>query len=133
MRQSGNIGPVEPGQAFGSIVPLADSNAAVLPYVRSMTNRSGLIRGALSEMLAPLVAAEGGQVYFEEVGDEEVSLHWAGRYAGSPAAGLLHEEVAVPLVQQVAPGTLVKWSSGRLVPAKAELIEPAKTRVEGSE
>lgn len=89
-----------------------------------MNNRSGPIRDALSAVLAPLVAADGGQVYIEEMANEGVLLHWAGRYAGSPAAGLVHEEIAVPLIQRVAPGTIVRWSCGALIPRHAELIVP---------
>ncbi len=105
-------------------MPLADEHDPVIGYVRSMNNQSGHIREVLSEALAPLVAADGGRIYLSQVNDEELSLHWAGRYAGSPASGLLHEEIAVPLIQRVAPGMIVRWSSGCLIPSGAELIEP---------
>lgn len=90
----------------------------------SMSNRSGLIRDVLAEVLAPIVAADGGRIYLEQTGDNEVSIHWAGRYAGHPAAWLLHEELAVPLIRRVSPDTEVKWSSGWLVPPGAELVTP---------
>lgn len=91
-----------------------------------MNNRSGLIREALSEALAPLVAAGGGQIYFSELGEDELLLHWAGRYAGSPACGLLHEELALPVIHRIAPTMIVRWSSGRIIPPGAELI-PVRT------
>jgi hypothetical protein len=96
---------------------------------RSMTNRSGPIREALSEVLAPLAAVDGGRIYLVQIGDQVVSLHWAGRYAGSPASALLHSEVAVPLIRQVAPDTVVYWSSGHIVPASAELIQPSSAAI----
>lgn len=105
---------------------LADEDDPVIGYVRSMNNRSGPIREVLSEALAPLVAAGGGRIYLSNLNDEELSLHWAGRYAGSPASSLLHEEIAVPLIHRVAPGIIVRWSSGCLIPIGAELIEPSE-------
>jgi Fe-S cluster biogenesis protein NfuA len=89
-----------------------------------MNNQSGKIREVLAEALAPLVAAGGGRIYLSELSDEALLLHWAGRYAGSPASGVLHEELAVPLIRRIAPSVVVKWSSGRLIPSGAELIQP---------
>jgi hypothetical protein len=96
----------------------------MLPCYRWMQSRYRQVREALSKVLAPLVAAEGGRIYLQELGESEFLVHWAGRYAGSPAVELLHNEVTLPLIQRVAPGSIVRWSSGRLVPAKAELVEP---------
>lgn len=96
-----------------------------------MSSRTGPIRQVLSELLAPLVAKEGGSVYFMESEDGVLTLHWAGRYSGNPATALIHEEIAVPLIQEIAPGTIVKWSSGRLVPTDAELVEPRLTATDG--
>lgn len=89
-----------------------------------MSSRTGPIRQVLSELLAPLVAKEGGQLYLMESEDGVLTLHWAGRYSGNPATALIHEEIAVPLIREVAPGTVVKWTSGRLIPTNAELVEP---------
>jgi hypothetical protein len=124
-RQTDKIDASVAGQRPKSLLTLVGAAPSMLGSYCLMTNRSGLIRDVLSEVLAPIVAADGGQLYFEQVNDHEVSLHWAGRYAGSPAAGLLHEEVAVPLIRQVAPDTIVKWSSGFLVPPQAELVRPS--------
>lgn len=89
-----------------------------------MNFRSGPIREALSKVVAPLVAVDGGHLYLTKLDDGEVALHWAGRYAGSPAACLLHEEIVVPLIDRLAPGIVVTWSSGCIIPIGAELIEP---------
>lgn len=87
-----------------------------------MSNLPPPIRQALSELLAPLVAMEGGEIYLSDGPDGALTLHWAGRYSGSSAAALVHQELAVPLIEAVAPGTVVRWSSGRLIPAKAERL-----------
>jgi hypothetical protein len=91
-----------------------------------MQSRYSQVREALSKVVAPLASAEGGRIYLEALGDSEVLIHWAGRYAGSPAVELLHVEVTLPLIQRVAPGTIVRWSSGRLIPQGAVLVEPSK-------
>lgn len=87
-----------------------------------MSNRPPPLRQVLSELLAPLVAMEGGEIYVSEDADGILNLHWAGRYSGSSAAGLVHQELALPLIEAVAPGTVVRWSSGRLIPAQAQRL-----------
>jgi hypothetical protein len=89
-----------------------------------MSEQSLVLREMLSTALAPLAAADGGEIYLEELGEQEFSLHWAGRYAGSPAAALLHEEIAVPLIRQLAPQAIVRWSSGHIVPTNAKRVAP---------
>lgn len=80
-----------------------------------------------------MLAVDGGQIYLEEVTERELLIHWAGRYAGSPAVAVLHTELAVPLIQRIAPGTLVRWSSGQLIPPNARLVSPAdQSRTGGS-
>jgi hypothetical protein len=71
-----------------------------------------------------MVTSEGGEIYLTCVNDREVSIHLAGRYSGSPAAALLHQELALPLIESVAQGTIVNWSSGHIIPQEAEKLVP---------
>lgn len=89
-----------------------------------MLTRLELIRQILSEALAPLVQAEGGELYLQSLGEREVSLHLTGRYSGSPAASLVCQELALPLIESVAPGTEVRWTTGKLVPVGSERVAP---------
>ncbi|MGC4065992.1 MAG: hypothetical protein QM784_15350 [Polyangiaceae bacterium] len=96
-----------------------------------MSSRVEQIREALRGVLAPLVAAEGGLVYLTVIHEREVVLHFGGRLAGSPGASLIHNELALPLIDAAAPGTIVHFSSGRLVPRDAESLTPPTTECDG--
>jgi Fe-S cluster biogenesis protein NfuA len=87
-----------------------------------MSSPTQRIREALSEVIVPLVTFEGGEVYFSCVSEREVSIHLAGRYSGSPAAALVYQELALPLIESVAQGTLVSLSSGNIIPPGAEKL-----------
>jgi hypothetical protein len=89
-----------------------------------MSSRVELIREALRDVLGPLVATEGGLVYSTMIHEREIVVHYGGRLAGSPGASLIHNEFALPLIDAVAPGTIVHFSSGRLVPRDAEQVVP---------
>lgn len=84
-----------------------------------MSSRTEQIRQAVAEFLVPMVEREGGEIYLTSIQEREISIHLAGRYAGSPAASLLYQELILPLVEAVAPGTIVHWSSGRVIPRTA--------------
>jgi len=86
-------------------------------------SRLPLIRQILTEILAPMVSAEGGELYLTTIHDREIAIHLAGRFAGSPGAGLIYQELALPLIEAVAPGTSVHWSSGRIIPNGAEELK----------
>jgi hypothetical protein len=92
-----------------------------------MSSRVEHIREALRDVLVPLVAAEGGIIYLTVIHEREVVLHFSGRLAGSPGASLIHNEFALPLIDAVAPGTIVHFSSGRIVPRDAESLGPVAT------
>lgn len=87
-----------------------------------MSSRTQVIRQVLTEVLVPMVTSEGGELYLICVSENEVAIHLTGRYSGSPAATLLCQELALPLIDAVAKGTIVNWSSGRLVPPNAEKL-----------
>lgn len=89
----------------------------------SMSPRTQVIRQVLTEVLVPIVAKEGGEIHLLCVNDNEFTIHMGGRYSGSPAAVLFYEELALPLIEKVAKGTVVNWSTGRLVPPNAEKLE----------
>lgn len=89
-----------------------------------MASRPQLIRQILTEILVPMVHAEGGTLYLTTVHEREVSIHLAGRFAGSPGSVLIFQELALPLIESVAPGTIVHWASGRILPPAADELKP---------
>jgi len=75
------------------------------------------------EVLAPLVLADGGELYLVSVDDSGVSLHLAGKFSGCPGNTLARRRVLEPLIASAVPGASVTMSTGPLVPKGAQRIE----------
>lgn len=75
------------------------------------------------EVLAPLVHADGGELYLVAVDDSGVSLHLAGRFSGCPGNTLVRRRVLEPLIASAAPGAFVTLTTGPLVPPGAQRID----------
>jgi Fe-S cluster biogenesis protein NfuA len=77
----------------------------------------------LTEVLAPLVRADGGEIYVVSVDDDAVSLHLSGGYAGCPGNTLTRRQVIEPAIRAVAPKAQISVSSGTLVPRGARKLD----------
>jgi Fe-S cluster biogenesis protein NfuA len=71
------------------------------------------------EVLAPLVRADGGELYLVSVEDTGVSLHVTGRFSGCPGNTLARRRIFEPPLAAVAPGITVTLTSGPLIPPGA--------------
>ena len=78
----------------------------------------------IREVVAPLIRADGGQLYLVNASTDAVALHLTGRFSGCPGNTLAKRRVIEPAILAVAPGTDVTVTSGVLIPSGAELIEP---------
>jgi Fe-S cluster biogenesis protein NfuA len=85
------------------------------------SRRDEIVR-VIREVVAPLIRADGGQVYLVNASSDAVSLHLAGRFSGCPGNTLAKRRVIEPAIMAVAPGTDVTVTSGVLIPPGAELI-----------
>ena len=74
------------------------------------------------DILAPLVRADGGDIYVIHAGDDGIELHLAGRYAGSPGNALAAEWIIEPAILAVAPHAWIKVTAGAVVPKGAERV-----------
>jgi Fe-S cluster biogenesis protein NfuA len=74
------------------------------------------------EVLAPLVRADGGDLYLVSVAETGVSLHVTGRFSGCPGNTLARRRIFEPPLSAIAPGITVTLTSGPLVPAGAERL-----------
>ena len=74
------------------------------------------------DVLAPLVEADGGELYLVSVDDSAVSLHLAGRFSGCPGNTLARRRVLEPLIASAAPGATVTVTTGPLVPKGAQRV-----------
>ncbi|MCA9600135.1 MAG: NifU family protein [Myxococcales bacterium] len=75
------------------------------------------------QVIAPLLRADGAEVYLIAVTDSEVRLHVKGHYSGCPGLTLTKRRVIEPAIQAVAPEAQVDLSSGAIVPPDAERLE----------
>ena len=71
------------------------------------------------EVLAPLVRADGGDLYLVSVEDTGVSLHVTGRFSGCPGNTLARRRIFEPPLVAVAPGITLTLTSGPLIPVGA--------------
>ena len=74
------------------------------------------------EVLAPLVRADGGDLYLVSVEESGVSLHVTGRFSGCAGNTLARRRVFEPPLSAIAPGITVTLTSGPLIPTGAERL-----------
>jgi Fe-S cluster biogenesis protein NfuA len=76
----------------------------------------------LTDVVAPLLRADGGEVYIVAVEANHLSLHLAGKYAGCPGTPLVVRGIIEPAVRAVAPTARLEVTSGIRVPDGASLV-----------
>jgi hypothetical protein len=79
----------------------------------------------LSEVLAPLLRADGNDLYLVESSKKELRLHVTGKLSGSPGTPDVIEHVIAPAVAAIDKSLKLIVTSGWLVPKTAVLVEPA--------
>ena len=77
----------------------------------------------IKEVLAPMVAVDGGRLYVVQADSKQVSLHLAGRLAGCPGNQVAARRVIEPVIAAVAPEAEVTVTWGRLVPTGATRVD----------
>jgi len=71
------------------------------------------------DVLAPLVRADGGDLYLVSLEDTGVSLHVTGKFSGCPGNTLARRRIFEPPLAAIAPGISVTLTSGPLIPTGA--------------
>lgn len=74
------------------------------------------------EVLAPLVRADGGELYVVAVEPDSLSLHLAGTCAGCPGRPYTTSAVIEPAIHAVAPAARVVVTSGATIPEGASKV-----------
>lgn len=74
------------------------------------------------DVIAPLIRADGGELYLVAVEPDHLTLHLAGICAGCPGAVLTTRGVIEPAVHAVAPSARVVVTNGVKVPEGASLV-----------
>lgn len=92
-----------------------------------MATKREEIMTVIRDVLAPLVAADGGRLYVVRAEDNQVALHLDGRFSGCPGNEVATRRVLRPAIEAIAPGAQLTVTWGRLVPAGATRIDPPET------
>ena len=69
-----------------------------------------------AEVLAPLVRADGGEMYLVRYDGDDVHIHLTGVCAGCPGASLTSEKVILPALRTAAPKVRVVLTTGIRAP-----------------
>jgi len=77
---------------------------------------------ALSELAAPLVKADGGELYLVSASGDDVHVHLTGTCAGCPGATMTRERLLEPTIHGVAPKATVKVTTGWRIPEGAQKV-----------
>ncbi len=85
----------------------------------SLAQQYDEIMRVLRDIVVPLVEADGGEVFLLPGDGARITVHLAGRLAGSPGIALLSRRVFEPALRAVAPDTAITVSSGWRVPEGA--------------
>jgi Fe-S cluster biogenesis protein NfuA len=75
------------------------------------------------DLLAPLVRADGGEMYLVAATAEDIHVHLAGTCAGCPGATMTRERLLEPALRAVAPKAVLRVTTGYAVPEGAKKIE----------
>lgn len=74
------------------------------------------------DVIAPLVRADGGELFIVAVEPDHVTLHLAGTCAGCPGAVLTARGIIEPAVHAVAPTARVVVTNGAKIPEGASPV-----------
>ena len=75
------------------------------------------------DVIAPLVRADGGEIYVVAVEADQLTLHLAGMCSGCPGVTLTTRMVIEPAVHAVAPSARVVVTNGISIPDGASLLK----------
>jgi Fe-S cluster biogenesis protein NfuA len=94
-----------------------------------MTDDSGArvreqITKVCREILAPLVRADGGEMYLVRFDGDDVHVHLGGTCAGCPGAALTADKVILPALRTAAPKVRVVLTTGVKLPEGAQKLTP---------
>jgi Fe-S cluster biogenesis protein NfuA len=86
--------------------------------------RHDRVLGILTDVLAPLVRADGGELYLVKITGDDVHVHLAGACSGCPGASVTRDRILAPLVTGVLSGKArVVLTTGVRIPEGATKIE----------
>lgn len=119
LHECGNVASVTDVATKASEQPKADASETAGPP----TGVLGQVFKALSEFVAALVKADGGELYLVSATQDDVHLHLTGTCAGCPGATMTRERLLEPAVRGAVPKAAVKVTTGWTIPEGARKVE----------
>lgn len=80
------------------------------------------LQSLVSDVVATLVASDGGRLSIVDQSAERLSLHLSGAYAGCPGNTLAIRRVLEPLIRAYYPSIQLTITSGAKIPAGAQRL-----------
>jgi Fe-S cluster biogenesis protein NfuA len=80
------------------------------------------LRKLCRDVLHPLVAADGGELYLVSYDDGDVHLHLAGTCSGCPGVTMTRDRVIEPVLRALGPKMKLKLTAGWTIPPHAEKL-----------
>lgn len=74
------------------------------------------------DILAPIVRADGGEMYLVGVSGDDVHVHLSGACAGCPGAALTRDRVLLPVLVSALPKVRLTLTTGWRVPKGATKV-----------
>ncbi len=90
-----------------------------------MANTEALVQ-VLQEIIAPLIEADGGELYLVNHSSDEVKLHLGGTCSGCPGAALTNRGVITPALRTTNPQLRVVVTTGYLIPQGSTRVQAAQ-------
>jgi Fe-S cluster biogenesis protein NfuA len=79
---------------------------------------------ALETVIAPLVEADSGELYWLPAETGPVRLHLAGRFSGCAGNSLVTSHIIRPALEKALGSRKLEVSSGRIIPPQATRVRP---------
>ena len=111
---SANVDPTDESGTF--VGARKEARARVDNSVRDQIER------VFREVLAPIVKADGGEMYLVRWDGDDVHVHLAGACAGCPGSSLTADSILLPAVRSLAPKARVVVTTGFRVPEGARRV-----------
>ncbi len=107
-------------KCFGDLTPPGD--VVVSDPDMSSGARNKLL-ALCEDVLAPLVRADGGELWLVLAEADELVLHLAGLYAGCPGTTLVTQGILEPAVHAMVPSARLTVTSGWQIPPGARRLD----------
>ena len=87
-----------------------------------MGDQEAEVQRILRDVLAPLIKADGGELYLAKAEPRAVTLHLAGKFSGCPGTSLAATEFVHQALHKADAALEVSVTSGPIIPQQAERL-----------